>query len=220
MTAKWAEGLPHELMYWRKLLSGRKGAEGATLLRDRLNPANPLHPDVEAALGFPAGTTIRALDIGAGPLSSLGYRSERYDVVLTPIDALADDYTVLLREHGMTPPVPTRKMAAEQIAVVFRPASFELVHARNSLDHCADPLRVLLAARDLLVPGGLLYIRTYFNEGERRQYQGLHGWNFEVIDDRLCLWRPGERHDLSALFLGGRLRTVPEPEVVFAYTKG
>ncbi len=42
----------------------------------------------------------------------------------------------------------------------LQPASFDLITMRHSLEHVGDPRSVLVAARDLLVPGGVLEIRV------------------------------------------------------------
>ena len=217
----WASGIPHELAYWRKWLTGKKGPEEAALMQslfDRARP-HPFHPDVEATITLPPGSLVRVLDVGAGPASMLGYRSDKYDIALTPIDALADGYRKLLKELRLPlPPVPTVQCKAEEIGQRFGPDSFDVAHASNALDHCADPLLAICEMVKALVPGGLLYIRTHDDEGKRRGYAGFHGWNFQVRDGSLFLWRPGAMRNLSEIFHGGRLREV-STEIIFSYIK-
>lgn len=217
----WASGIPHELAYWRKWLMGKKGPEEAALMQSLFDRVwrYPFHPDVEAAINLPPGSLVRALDVGAGPASMLGSQSVKYDIQLTPIDALADDYRELLKELRLLfPPVPTVQCKAEEIGQRFGPDSFEVAHASNSLDHCADPLLAICEMVKALVPGGLLYIRTHDDEGERRGYAGFHGWNFQVRDGSLFLWRPGARRNLSEMFSGSRITEV-SGDIVFSYTK-
>lgn len=215
----WASGIPHEIKYWRKFLNGWKGEECAAELAARYDPERPFSQDVEDAITLPPGSTVRVLDVGAGPITSLGYRSAKYQISLTPIDALAEDYRDLIMEIGLEPPpVPTVQCRVEEIVMRFRPASFEVAHARNSLDHCPDPLVAICDMHDALAPGGLLYIRTYGDEGERRQYAGFHGWNFRARDGELILWRPGVQYNISQMFPGSRIIADPA-EIVFAYTK-
>jgi len=202
LASIWLDGTAHELGWWRGWMQGRKPKPD---LKARLNPRAPFDPEVEALIRAPANSTINVLDVGAGPITSLGYVSQKYTINLTPIDALADEYRKLLTVHQVKVPVRSFQCHAEDIGKRFGGATFDVVHAQNSLDHCLDPYRVILAMCAALKPKGLLYIATHPDEGQSGNYAGLHQWNFQVRDDRFYLWRPGVRYDVSqALWQYGR----------------
>jgi hypothetical protein len=62
---------------------------------------------------------------------------------------------------------------AERIDRLFAEDSFDLVHARNCLDHSIDPLKAI--------------------------YHGSHQWNICEENSSLVLWGQGVKHNLSKL---------------------
>ena len=67
----------------------------------------------------------------------------------------------------------------------------------------------------LLHPYGLLYVKTYKNEGEHTGYSGLHNWNFDKDENNnLILWRGAEKYNVNADlsdFVEGRLTELIVP---------
>jgi SAM-dependent methyltransferase len=68
-------------------------------------------------------------------------------------------------------------------ALAIADASFDLVHAANSLDHAHDPVAAIKAAAPVVRPGGHVFLEHILNEGAREGYGGLHQWNFGVEGD-------------------------------------
>lgn len=108
------------------------------------------------------------MDVGSGPITSLGYVSKRFDITITATDPLADAYTVLLNEAEVTPPVRTQKCFGENLLEHFGSRRFHVCHSSNALDHSLDPRTILIAMAQLLHPQGLMYVRVYRNEGKTR----------------------------------------------------
>ncbi|HYE02324.1 MAG TPA: methyltransferase domain-containing protein [Phycisphaerales bacterium] len=103
---------------------------------------------------FEAWTRERtAVEIGAGPFPSIALAPWRRAIA---IDPLADGYTT----EGLLPPecdsVTYIAAAGEVIPLPARTA--DLVVIENCLDHADRPRDVLLEARRLLRPGGLLWL--------------------------------------------------------------
>ena len=199
LQTKWAAGVRSELHFWSRWLEER-GGRWPEDYHARLDPNTPFNKDVEKHFRFSAGQVINLLDVGAGPITSLGYKSDSYRIAITAVDALADDYNRLLQDAEIVPPVQTKQCAGEDLRSHFSNTRFQVCHSRNALDHFVDPRNVISAMSELLVPGGLLYVDVYKNEGQRQGYEGLHNWNFDKDESsNLVLWRGDERHNISAM---------------------
>ena len=142
------------------------------------------------------------LDVGAGPLTFLGRTHERWTLDITAVDALGTQYSQLLDEAGITPPVRTRACESEKLTRLLPRNSFDLVAARNTLDHSYDPVLAITEMLACAKPGAPLLLIHHPNEAEREKYHGMHQWNFEVADGTLVVWRPGQRTDVGARLAG------------------
>ncbi len=185
----WTAGLPEELLFWDEWLATR-GGQWPEAFAERLNPARPLQPFLEellAAQGVTPGKPARILDVGAGPVTFVGYRSATWALELTAVDPLAAEYDKLLVRHGVQPPVRTQPGDAELLAGLFPPNHFHVVTARNCIDHTWDPLRALEAMLDVCAPGGTLLLQHAVNEAERQGWHGLHQWNLTDVAGELIL---------------------------------
>ena len=219
---KWFEGVNFEVGFWQNCLY-TNGAQWPDEYRSRLNPNRPFNSMVEQAIRDTGSREIEILDVGSGPITSLGYVSKKFDVRITATDPLADAYTVLLNEAGVTPPIRTQKCFGESLLQHFGNRRFHVCHSSNALDHSLDPRTILVAMAQLLHPQGLMYVRVYKNEGESTKYSGMHNWNFDRDENNnFILWRGAEiykiNEDLSD-FVEGQV-TEEGPELVFiAYRK-
>jgi SAM-dependent methyltransferase len=188
--AAWAGGIAHELQFWDAWLASR-GLQWPEDYARRMDPAAPLDARAaQLAPGLARGGRLRVLDVGAGPVTILGYRLPGVAVEVTATDPLAPQYAALLARHGAAPPVPTRFAPAEDLRLFVPEGGFDLVHCRNALDHSFDPLRgieqMLAAART----GGAVLLSHFEDEAEREGYSGLHQWNFAARDGgaRFVIW--------------------------------
>lgn len=208
MKAAWTSGLPAEVQFWEDFIRTR-GLDWPHDFRDRLNPDLPFPPHLRARLvpEPPPGSVIRVLDVGSGPLTTLGTRWEGRTVELVPIDPLADRYNELLDQAGITPPNRTRHGEAERLTEYFPEGHFDLAHAVNSLDHSYNPLESIRQMLLVVKPGAYVQLEHAADEAETQKYDGLHQWNFRIESGRLVIWRPGERLDVGAE-LGGLVSVV------------
>jgi len=140
------------------------------------------------------------LDAGAGPLTMLGKVLDSHELEIVPVDPLAAAYRVLLEEHHVVPPVPTIYGHAENLLAAFTENSFDLVYARNSIDHSFDPVRAIRQMLAVARPACFVFLTHARNEGLRMGYQGLHQWNFDLEGGHLILWNPKRRVDLTREF--------------------
>jgi SAM-dependent methyltransferase len=207
-----------EVDFWAGWLTGAPGTEQWADDREaRLNPQTEIRdPVVRAELDRNPAEDVRILDVGAGPLTWLGYRYPGKKLTIVSVDPLAADYDRLLRDAGLEPPVRTIRVAGEDLPEHFDPASFDIAYATNALDHSADPLTIISNMLTVVRPGGIVILRHKRNEGQSARYSGLHQWNFDAVDGGLLLWNEAAEIDVGAA-LAGRAETtawLEEHEVV------
>ena len=180
-----SEHLREELDFWRRWLT----EESFRAAREpRLQPERPLAHWIRDLVDAPEGAVVRILDVGSGPLTTLGqiWPGRRIDLTLT--DPLAEEYNAVLAECGLGGVPRLLKATGEEIDGVFPEAHFDFVHSANALDHAYDPLRCLQNMLRVSKPGAWIGVISVEDEGERQRYAGLHQWNFSVQGDRLRLW--------------------------------
>lgn len=214
----WADGLAAELRFWDDWL-----ASGGLDWRDdfarRFDPDAPLLPHL-AALAGDAREAVRVLDVGAGPVTSVGYRLAGQPVALTAVDPLAPLYTPLLARHGRTAPVATGFALAEALTLTLPVEGFDLVHCRNALDHAIDPLAGLAEMLAAARVGGHVVLSHFADEAEAAGQAGLHQWNFSIRDGRFVIWnRDGATDVASTLACPCQIAIGPGPGVEVAFKK-
>jgi SAM-dependent methyltransferase len=141
---------------------------------------------------------VSIIDVGAGPLTTLGTAGAGKRISLTAVDPLADQYARILYERSITPPVKTEQCSGEELLVRFDPESFDVAFAENALDHSLDPLAIIKNMVSLVKAGGFVVLRHNSNQAERVDYATLHQWNFEEQEGRCIIWREGVHRDLGS----------------------
>ncbi len=198
----WRWRLPTEVGHWDIWLRTR-GMEDPGDFARRIAPDQPLQEHLKKLLPQSDGRPYRILDIGAGPLTTVGKICDGSKIDLLAIDPLASVYDALLDKNGITPPVRTKYGEAEQVAEMYSDGSFDLVHAANSLDHAHDPVAAIKAAARVVRPGGHVFLEHILNEGAREGYGGLHQWNFGVEDNSFTIASSsGQKTDMAKEFAG------------------
>jgi SAM-dependent methyltransferase len=214
----WQGRKRNEVDFWAGWLTGKPGTEQwAGDREERLDPETEIRdPVVRRELDRNPAEEVSILDVGAGPLTWLGYRYPGKRLTIVPVDPLADAYDRLLGDAGLEPPVRTIRVAGEDLLEHFRPASFDVAYATNALDHSADPLAIISNMVTVVRPGGVVVLRHKRNEGQSARYSGLHQWNFDAVGGGLRLWNEATEVDVGSA-LAGRAETtawLEEQEVV------
>jgi SAM-dependent methyltransferase len=196
----WRSRTRSEVDFWADWLTGAPGTEQWAEDRERrLDPETEIRdPLVRAELDSSTATAVSILDVGAGPLTLLGYRYPGKTLEIVAVDPLATEYDRLLRAANLEPPVRTIAVAGEDIVEHFGGREFDIAYASNALDHSADPFRIISNMVSLVRPGGVVLLRHKRNEGASARYGGLHQWNFDVVDDNLVLWNGAVRTNVGA----------------------
>lgn len=172
----WELESEEEINFWSHWLWTRGGAWPEEFQR-RCDPDAPLQPSIAATINHPPGATVHILDVGAGPLTYLGKCWDGWTLQITAVDPLAEAYDELLKRHQLQPVVRTQKGYAERLTALFPENSFDLVHARNCIDHSYDPLLAIRQMVAVTKPGGVVYMHHAVNEAEQQNHQGFHQWN-------------------------------------------
>lgn len=172
----WELESEEEINFWGHWLWTR-GGEWPEEFQRRCDPTALLQPSIVAALNHAPGATVHILDVGAGPLTYLGKQWDGRTLQITAVDPLAAAYDELLKRHRVQPLVRTQKGYAERLTELFPLDSFDLVHARNCIDHSYDPVLAIRQMVAVTKPGGLVYMHHAVNEAEQQQNQGFHQWN-------------------------------------------
>ena len=183
----WNKAAGEEVGFWDWWLQ-HKGHCGfmADDYLQRLDPTSHLQDIVAQRLRGPS----KILDVGAGPLTWLG-KSCPHPVSITPTDALAARYMDLLAKYKVTPLVQTLQIPGERLAFELPLNSFDVVFARNCLDHSACPAYIIDQMVACCKPGGWVGLEHHFAEGTRLG-TGLHQWDFLLYPDMHCVVeRPG-----------------------------
>ncbi len=181
----WKTGFRSELDFWQHWLTTR-GDRWPDDFARRLDLTTPLDPEVAALIGQP--DEARILDVGAGPVTSLGYRLDGVKVEIVPTDLLADFYARLCAEARVVPLVPTRFAPVEELSFFFPENSFDLVHCRNALDQSANPMRGIEQMLRVVKVGGKILLLHQEALAEHENYEGVHPFSFDVRDNAFVIY--------------------------------
>jgi SAM-dependent methyltransferase len=189
-----------QAFWWIWIRTGGWKSPGA--LRQLLDPARPLSPALAAYLQQIPSDVVRVLDVGAGPVTAIGYTMPGKQVEITAVDVLADQYDRMLHRRGIVPPVRTVYADAERLTESFAAGSFDVVVALNSIDHTSRPVVAIDQMVEVAKPGGLIRLVHSVDEGQEQAYAGLHQWNLTDENGRFIVWNRSERVDVSDRLAG------------------
>ncbi|MFO0918095.1 MAG: class I SAM-dependent methyltransferase [Planctomycetaceae bacterium] len=178
--ARWKSGIESEIQFWDDYFR-TGGLQWADSYGLRLDPDLSLQPR-PAALLPPLQKDVHVLDVGAGPLTHLGKKCEGKVVSITAIDPLAHEYDRILDKYQIQPLVRTKCLAAEEIAKEFPSDTFDLVFARNCIDHAYHPETAIRNMIDVVKVGSFVLLEHRPNEAENENWKGLHQWNFSLSE--------------------------------------
>lgn len=173
---RWPSLQAEELDFWDKVLDVKNvdSEMWPDLRYVRGDPNLPFQEYLKELLNAPLGAHLQILDVGAGPMTMLGKKWEGRHIHITAIDPNAAAYDELLAKHGIDPPCRSRFGYAEDLSGVVPLSSFDLVHARNCMDHSKDPLRAIEEMIRVVKPGCYVFLNHKICEGRGEKYTGPH----------------------------------------------
>ncbi|HYF45822.1 MAG TPA: methyltransferase domain-containing protein [Acidimicrobiales bacterium] len=196
--AAWRLGLADEVDFWDRYL-GTGGLDWPEEFADRVDPQRELTGPVADLVRDVPYDPVRVLDVGSGPLSAFAGAVPGRAVELVAVDPLADRYAALCARHGVPTHVRPTVARVEALTDVLPLAQFDVVVARNALDHSDDPVRGVTEMLAVTRPGGWLYLEHAEREGQNRRYRGLHHWDLWAEDGRPLVGHGSAGTDLAAL---------------------
>jgi SAM-dependent methyltransferase len=172
-------GIFQEINHWSKVLASQEDVRADPDYSKRVDPNRLLQPELAALL--PRGVLApTVLDVGSGPLSTVGIVAGEIKVTLSGADPLAADYLKMLKDIGIEPNCKLFSCTGEELIANFGAASFDLVACVNAMDHSEDPIEVFRQMAEVCKPGGYLYLYHAEDEGYHERYHGMHQWNFSM----------------------------------------
>jgi SAM-dependent methyltransferase len=192
----WTSGIDFEKQFWDNWMA-TSGSLWPKEFEARTNPDAPLAEIIENACSSMDRKRFSVLDVGAGPLTSIGYKSRSFEVDIIAVDPLAGFYQKLYNKIGLCPPISTSFAIAEDLNAFFAPEMFDVVHCRNALDHSFDPLRGIQQMIDVTAVGGVVILSHHNDEAENGKYEGFHQFNFNVHDGSFFIWNPDVEINVS-----------------------
>jgi SAM-dependent methyltransferase len=179
-------GLAAEIDFWRYWLESKALGDTANY-EYRLQPDAPIRGFYAELIDQLDSEVIEILDVGSGPLTTIGRTYPGKTIHLTAVDPLADAYNELLTEKGLVAPVKPLPIMGEELTTRFSPGSFDLVMAVNSLDHTENPVKVIQEMIQVCKPGGMVGLVHREKEGLNQNYRDLHQWNFYLSGEHLTV---------------------------------
>ena len=169
----------NELSYWSDIMICKD-----PWIPHILNPNFIFNKELEDVCisHFDNESSLKICDVGCGPVSSVGYKSNFFTINIIGVDPLIIEYNKLLKEHNYTRPFISIAYDAEKLIEIFGENIFDVVHSRNSLDHTEDPISAIQNCYGICKKNGLLFFRFMNNEANNAGFTGLHQWNFTNID--------------------------------------
>ncbi len=140
------------------------------------------------------------LDVGSGPFSSCGTKTEKTKLTFTAVDPLAFIYEKLREKYSIYIYIQPKTAMVENLSSVFGENSFDIVHMSNSLDHSFDPILGIWQMLWVCKVGGKIILQHCENEAEFENYQGFHQWNLENKDGNFYIWRKDIRINIADVF--------------------
>mgnify|MGYP006090642849 CR=1 FL=1 len=125
--------------------------------------------------------TITILDVGCGPFPKSGISHSDFTIKRTLADTLADEYHLLLNLNDISTYGQTIvKCEAERLDEKFGKKKFDVIYAKNSLDHTYNPIKAISNMSILLSNEGVMIFEHYIKEGKYTKYFGLHQWDLSI----------------------------------------
>lgn len=200
----WNTNIDDELSFWRGAL-GRDDQVGREL-RERAE-IRPLQRWVRDLIRS-TEPAVRVLDVGSGPLTTLGSTWPERGLEVVAVDPLGDEYNVLLAELGLVAPVRPVRGQGEALSDRFGQNVFDFVLAANSLDHCADPVIVIAEMVAVAKPGAVVFMNHLIDVADHESHAGLHQWNLRPVNGDMVIEGYGSQTLLSEIVPGCTIEIV------------
>jgi SAM-dependent methyltransferase len=190
---RWLEGIKSELVFWKHFIE-TKGVEWNTDWDDLIS--NDRSFGLDEYLSF---EETKFLDVGSGPFSSCGIKTNKTKLKIYAVDPLAYIYRIIKDKNKIETGITPDFALVEELNIKFEANEFDIVHMRNSLDHAFNPLVGILQMLSICKIGGMIILQHARNEAETEGYEGFHQWNLCISDSEFIIWRPGIKYNATEI---------------------
>lgn len=128
------------------------------------------------------------IDVGCGLLPQFGNQLGDAIIDYHPVDPLAYEYNKILAENSVVLPVSPEFAIGELLSKFFLENSADFVIMNNALDHCIDPIRVLVEMLKVCKVNGNVIMLHADSEGIFENYSGMHKWNISEYKGNLFIF--------------------------------
>ncbi|MDR3012110.1 MAG: class I SAM-dependent methyltransferase [Chitinispirillales bacterium] len=185
----WLKGIPSEVSHWRRAM-----VKNWPDFRDRIS--NERRCNIEQYFDTPETFCI---DIGSGPLSTCGSKTDKTKLRIIAVDPLAHSYKILREKLNITAGIAPEYCMVERLTEKFEHNTFDIVHMRNSLDHAFNPIFGIMQMMAICKKGGKIILQHTRNEAEEENYHGFHQWNLNVENNEFIIWRQNDKYNISKI---------------------
>src|SRR4051812_11622011 len=103
----WSTGLREEYEFWERTLLNSSDSFDPAEMRSRMDSNTPLQEELRQLINAAPGANVRLIDVGAGPLTSVGKVWPERSMQIVPVDPLAKMYNDLLAKLKIVAPAAT-----------------------------------------------------------------------------------------------------------------
>ncbi|MDR2577864.1 MAG: class I SAM-dependent methyltransferase [Chitinispirillales bacterium] len=185
----WLKGIPSEVGHWRRAME-----KNWPDFRDRIS--NERQCNIEQYFDSPETFCI---DIGSGPLSTCGSKTDKTKLRIIAVDPLAHSYKILRKKRNITAGIAPEYCMVERLTDKFEHNTFDIVHMRNSLDHAFNPIFGIMQMMAICKKDGKIVLQHTKNEAEEESYHGFHQWNLSVENGDFIIWRQNDKYNVSKI---------------------
>lgn len=186
-TQRWLGGIPYEVAFWRSYYGNRHSRNKLFSWSLYNKPCVLDNFDIDTFMAANDGDDALVLDVGCALSYTFGNIINGRVSNVCYVDPLAPFYNDILERYNIDRPRIKYGMV-ECLSASFSPDSVTLIHIRNALDHCANPMEGIIQALAVLKKGGVLYLNHFRNEAQNEGYRGFHQFNISEEDGNLLLW--------------------------------
>jgi SAM-dependent methyltransferase len=179
-------GIEHEVGFW-EVWFGRRGWMRPDIFQRMIDPEAPLLDPLISLVDRLEGDPVMILDVGAGPITGIGWKHPRKAIKIKAVDALASQYDRILHINGIKPLVRTVFAEGESLTRHVKRHGYHLVTCINALDHMKHPAKAVREMLEACKPGGCVYLAHNVDEAETQGGVGLHQWNLRAENGHLIL---------------------------------
>jgi ubiquinone/menaquinone biosynthesis C-methylase UbiE len=182
----WENNLNSEIDFWNNWLSTKGDAWKDDYIYRLESKTEAVGFFKESLQTVSVDEDYKILDVGAGPMTILGKFYNGVKLNITAVDALAEVFQKL-NWQDKKPEIMTEYCETEKLCEKFNENSFDMVYARNTLDHHYDAPLALKNMLQVTKVGGLVVFSHTENEANNNHWEGLHKWNFYLNDDDMVI---------------------------------